>query len=67
MARLRKRLEERGETAAADAADAFAAELGAAERALADALELALGAGLRIRAPALRRRLARALGRDGDG
>ena len=39
MARLRKRLEERGETAAADAADAFAAELGAAERALADALE----------------------------
>ena len=64
MARLRKRLEERGETAAADA---FAAELGATERALADALGQALGAGLRIRAPALRRRLARALGRDGDG
>jgi hypothetical protein len=64
MARLRKGPEERGD---ADAADARGAALAAAERALADALALAQGAGLQIRSPALRRRLARALGRDGDG
>ncbi len=64
MARRRKGLEERGD---ADAADARGAALAAAELALADALAIAQGAGLRIRSPALRRRLARALGRDGDG
>jgi hypothetical protein len=61
MARRRKGLEERGD------ADARGAALAAAELALADALALAQGAALRIRSPLLRRRLARALGRDGDG
>ncbi len=66
MPRLRKRLvtEEHGD---ADAADPLGAEVRAVERALAEAVAGALGAGLRFRSAALKRRLARALGRNGDG
>ncbi|HUK59341.1 MAG TPA: hypothetical protein VLV50_08935 [Stellaceae bacterium] len=64
MARPRKRLEQQGE---GEAADAFGDALAAAERALGEALRIASGAQLRIGSPALRRKLARALGLDGDG